>query len=79
MVLNIKNFSDELHYEAKVQAAIEGISLKELIEKSLREYLKSAKKKTLPGFQWGTGYDRLVFQKETSHARYRFVSSSLGA
>jgi predicted HicB family RNase H-like nuclease len=45
MVLNVKNFSDELHYEAKVQAAVEGISLKELIEKSLREYLKSAKKK----------------------------------
>ena len=45
MVLNVKNFSDQIHYEAKVQAAIEGISLKELIEKSLKEYLKTAKKK----------------------------------
>ena len=45
MVLNVKNFSDQIHYEAKVQAAIEGISLKELIEKSLREYLKANKKK----------------------------------
>jgi hypothetical protein len=45
MVLNVKSFSDQLHYEAKVQAAIEGIPLKELIEKALREYLKTAKKK----------------------------------
>ena len=45
MVLNVKNFSDQLHYEAKVQAAIEGISLKELIEKSITEYLNKAKKK----------------------------------
>jgi hypothetical protein len=45
MVLNVKNFSDQIHYEAKVQAAIEGISLKELIEKSLREYLTRAIKK----------------------------------
>ena len=45
MVLNIKNFPDDLHYEAKVQAAIEGISLKELIEKSITEYLAKAKKK----------------------------------
>jgi predicted HicB family RNase H-like nuclease len=42
MVLNVKNFWDKLHYETKVQSAIQGISLKELIEKSLREYLKSA-------------------------------------
>ena len=45
MVLNVKNFSDQIHYEAKVRAAIEGISLKELIEKSLRDYLKTVKKK----------------------------------
>jgi predicted HicB family RNase H-like nuclease len=40
MVLNVKNFSDEIHHDAKVQAAIEGISLKDLIEKALTEYLK---------------------------------------
>ena len=36
-------------------------------------------KKDLPGFQWGAGSDGLVFRKETSHARHRSVSSSLGA
>jgi predicted HicB family RNase H-like nuclease len=45
MVVNLKNFSDELHYEAKIQAAIERIPLKDLIEKALREYLARAKKK----------------------------------
>ena len=45
MVLNVKNFSDQIHYEAKVQAAIEGISLKALVEKALTEYLKTARKK----------------------------------
>ena len=44
MVLNVKNFSDDLHYRAKVQAAIEGISLKELIEKSIEAYLKKAQR-----------------------------------
>ena len=41
----IRDFPEDLHRGAKVQAAIEGISLKELIEKSLREYLKTVKKK----------------------------------
>ena len=45
MVVNLKNFSDELHYEAKVQAAIEKMSLKDLIEKAVSEYLARAKKK----------------------------------
>jgi hypothetical protein len=45
MVVNLKNFSDELHYEAKVQAAIEKKSLKDLIEKAVSEYLARAKKK----------------------------------
>jgi predicted HicB family RNase H-like nuclease len=40
MILNVKNFSDQIHHDAKVQAAIEGISLKDLIEKALSEYLK---------------------------------------
>jgi predicted HicB family RNase H-like nuclease len=45
MVVNLKNFSDELHYEAKIQAAIEKIILKDLIEKALREYLAKTKRK----------------------------------
>jgi predicted HicB family RNase H-like nuclease len=45
MVLNIKDFSDKLHYEARVQAAIEGISLKALVEKAVREYIERIQKK----------------------------------
>jgi len=45
MVLNIKDFPDDLHREAKIQAAIEGTSLKAIIIKALTEYLKRAKKK----------------------------------
>ncbi len=40
MVLNVKDFPDELHRKAKIQAAIESISLKELIIRSLTEYLE---------------------------------------
>ena len=40
MVLTVKNFSDEIHHDTKVQVAIEGIPMKELIERALREYLK---------------------------------------
>lgn len=45
MVLNIKDFPDDLHREAKIQAAVEGTTLKGLIIKALTEYLKRAKKK----------------------------------
>jgi predicted HicB family RNase H-like nuclease len=44
MVLNIKAFPDDLHREAKIQAAIEGTTLKDLIIKALTEYLKKHKK-----------------------------------
>lgn len=44
MVLNIKDFPDELHREAKIQAAILGISLKELIIQAVRDFLKKQKK-----------------------------------
>ena len=44
MVLNVKDFPDELHREAKIQAAVLGISLKELIIRALRDYLKKQKK-----------------------------------
>ena len=40
MVLNVKDFPNELHRQAKIQAAIMGISLKELIIRALTEYLK---------------------------------------
>ena len=41
----MRDFPKDLHHEAKVQAAIEGISLKALVEKALTEYLKTARKK----------------------------------
>jgi len=41
----MRDFPKDLHHEAKVQAAIEGISLKALVEKALKEYLKTARKK----------------------------------
>jgi len=40
MVLNVKDFPDDLHREAKIQAAILGISLKELIIQATRDFLK---------------------------------------
>ena len=45
MVLNLKKFSDQLHYEIKVQAAIEKMPMKDWIEKALWEYLKTVKTK----------------------------------
>ena len=41
----IRDFPEDLHYAAKMQAVIERTTLKALIEKALREYLKTAKKK----------------------------------
>ncbi len=43
MVLNIKDFPEELHREVKIQAAVEGISMKDLIIKALQDYLKKQK------------------------------------
>ena len=45
MVLNVKDFPDDLHREAKIQAAILGISLKELIIQSVRDFLKKQKER----------------------------------
>ncbi len=39
-ILNIKDFPDELHRQAKSKAALMGISLKELIIRAITEYLK---------------------------------------
>lgn len=40
----IKNFPDDLHREMKIQAAVEGISMKELVIRAVRDYLKKQKK-----------------------------------
>jgi predicted HicB family RNase H-like nuclease len=43
--VNLRDFPETLHREAKAKAALEGISLKDLIIKALSEYLVRAKKK----------------------------------
>jgi predicted HicB family RNase H-like nuclease len=45
VTVNIRGFPDELHRQAKIQAAVEGTTLKDLIIKALTEYLKKTKKK----------------------------------
>ena len=42
--LNIKDFPDNLHRKAKAEAALMGISLKELIIRAITEYLKKSKR-----------------------------------
>ena len=44
MILNVKDFPDDLHRKAKVEAALTGISLKELIIRAITEYLKKERK-----------------------------------
>ena len=44
MVLNIKDFPEDLHRKAKSEAALTGISLKELIIRAITEYLKKNKR-----------------------------------
>ena len=41
--INIRDFPDELHRKAKSQAALQGMSLKDLIIKAVAEYLKKQK------------------------------------
>jgi hypothetical protein len=43
-ILNIKDFPDDLHRKAKAEAALMGISLKELIIRAITEYLKKNKR-----------------------------------
>ena len=45
MVLNIKDFPDDLHRQAKIYAVTNGMSLKEVVIQALMEYLKKRKKK----------------------------------
>ena len=42
-ILNIKGFPDDLHKQAKIRAAVEGITIKAIIIKALEEYLKKHK------------------------------------
>ena len=39
--VNIRDFPEELHHKAKIQAAVERTTLKELMIKALSEYLES--------------------------------------
>ena len=38
--VNIRDFPEELHHKAKIQAAVEKIALKDLMIKALAEYLE---------------------------------------
>lgn len=39
--LNLKDFPDELHLQAKSRAALEGISLRDLVLRAVTAYLES--------------------------------------
>jgi len=39
--LNLKDFPDELHRQAKSRAALEGISLRDLVLRAVTSYLES--------------------------------------
>ena len=40
----IKDFPDDLHREMKIRAAVESTTIKELVIRAVREYLKKHKK-----------------------------------
>jgi predicted HicB family RNase H-like nuclease len=42
--INLRDFPEALHRELKAKAALEGITLKELIIKAVEAYLKAGKK-----------------------------------
>jgi predicted HicB family RNase H-like nuclease len=42
--INIKEFPEDLHRKAKAEAALMGISLKELIIRAITEYLKKKRR-----------------------------------
>jgi predicted HicB family RNase H-like nuclease len=43
--INLRDFPDALHREAKAKAALEGITLKDLFIKAIEQYLGKGKKK----------------------------------
>ena len=49
-VINLRDFPDNLHREAKAKAALEGITLKGLIIKAVEDYLRKKGTK-----KWFTG------------------------
>jgi plasmid stability protein len=40
VVLNLRDFPEDIHREAKIRAAVDGVSMKEIIIRALTEYLK---------------------------------------
>jgi len=42
--LIIKGFPEDLHREMKIQAAVEGTTIKELVIQAVKDYLKKKKK-----------------------------------
>jgi predicted HicB family RNase H-like nuclease len=42
--MNLRGIPDDLHRKAKAAAALEGITLKELVIKAVEEYLKNKKR-----------------------------------
>ena len=38
--VNLRDFPEELHHKAKIQAAVERITLKDLLIKAITEYLE---------------------------------------
>lgn len=40
----IKDFPDDVHRKMKIQAAVEGISIKELVIRAVKDYLRKKKK-----------------------------------
>ena len=43
--INIKDFPEDLHRKAKAEAALMGISMKELIIRAITEYLKKERRR----------------------------------
>jgi predicted HicB family RNase H-like nuclease len=44
-IMNLRDMPDDLHRRAKAAAAMEGITLKELVIKALEQYLKKKKRR----------------------------------
>ena len=43
--INLRDIPDDLHRKTKAQAALEGITIKELVIKAIEEYLKKKKRR----------------------------------
>lgn len=49
VVLNLRDFPEDIHREAKIRAAMDGVSMKEIIIRALAEYLKKKPDKPKKG------------------------------